>query len=193
VFDLYVSGQSACDICDRVIAAAFHEIGDRWECGEASVYQERRGCEIALKTLHDLRLAIRTPSADAPVALGATLEHDPYRLPTTMIEIVLREAGWHASSYGTQLPAATLGEAVRESRPQLLWVSVSSIDAVPQFLEEYARLYETAAELGTAVAVGGRALKDEIRQQMSYSAYCDTLRHLVTFVATLSRRGVEHG
>jgi len=90
------------------------------------------------------------------------------------------------------LPAATLGEAVRENRPQLLWVSVSSIESVPQFLDEYARLYETAAELGTAVAVGGRALTEEIRQQMVYSAYCDTLRHLVTFVATLSRQGVEH-
>ena len=56
VFDLYLSGQSACEICDRVLAAAFHDIGDRWECGEIFVYRERRGCEIALKTLHDLRL-----------------------------------------------------------------------------------------------------------------------------------------
>ncbi len=192
VFDLYLSGQSACEICDRVLAAAFHDIGDRWECGEIFVYRERRGCEIALKSLHDLRLAIRTPPADAPVAIGGALEHDPYRLPTTMIEIALREAAWRASSYGTLLPAATLGEAVRENRPQLLWVSVSSIESVPQFLDEYARLYETAAELGTAVAVGGRALTEEIRQQMVYSAYCDTLRHLVTFVATLTRRGVEH-
>ena len=64
--------------------------------------------------------------------------------------------------------------------------------AVAQFLDEYARLYETATELGTAVVVGGRALTEEIRQQMVYSAYCDTLRHLVTFVATLSRQGVEH-
>ena len=187
VFDLYLSGQSACEICDRVLAVAFHDIGDRWECGEIFVYRERRGCEIALKALHDLRQAIRTPPADAPEAIGGALEHDPYRLPTTMIEIALREAGWRASSYGTLLPAATLGEAVRENRPQLLWVSVSSIESVPQFLDEYARLYETAAELGTAVAVGGRALTEEIRQQMVYSAYCDTLRHLVTFVATLSR------
>ena len=63
VFDLYLSGQSACEICDRVLAAAFHDIGDRWECGEIFVYRERPGCEIALKALHDLRLAIRTPPA----------------------------------------------------------------------------------------------------------------------------------
>jgi MerR family transcriptional regulator, light-induced transcriptional regulator len=191
VFDLYLAGQTACDICDRVLAAAFHDIGDGWECGEVVVYRERRGCEIALKALHDLRLALRVPPLDSPVAIGGALEHDPYRLPTTMVEITLREAGWRATSLGTLLPAATLGEAVRENRPQLLWISVSSIVSVPDFLDEYARLYETAAELGTAVAVGGRALVEEIRQQMAYSAYCDTLRHLVTFAETLSRREIS--
>ena len=131
VFDLYLAGQTACDICDRVLAAAFHDIGDGWECGEVVVYRERRGCEIALKALHDLRLAVRVPPLDAPVAIGGALEHDPYRLPTTMVEIALREAGWRATSLGTLLPAATMGEAIRENRPQLLWVSVSSIESVP--------------------------------------------------------------
>lgn len=188
VFDLYLAGQSACDICDRVLAEAFHDIGDGWQCGEVVVYRERRGCEIALKALHDLRLAISAPPVDAPLALGGSLEHDPYRLPTTMVEIVLREAGWQATSLGTMLPAATLAEAVRENQPDLVWVSVSSIAAQDEFLEGYARLYGTAAALGTAVAVGGQALTDEIRQQMDYSAYCDTLRHLATFVEMLARR-----
>jgi MerR family transcriptional regulator, light-induced transcriptional regulator len=189
VFDLYLSGQTACDICDRVLAGAFHDIGDRWECGEVSVYRERRGCEIALKSLHDLRLAMPAPPAGAPQAIGGSLEHDPYRLPTTMVEISLREIGWRASSFGTRLPADTLAEALRESRPELLWISVSHIESLRQFLDDYARLYATATELGAAVVVGGRALTEEIRQQMDYSAYCDTLRHLVTFATTLSRRG----
>lgn len=189
VFDLYLAGQSACDICDRILAGAFHDIGDGWECGEVSVYRERRGCEIALKALHDLRLAMPAPAADAPLAIGGALEHDPYRLPTTMVELALREVGWRANSFGTRLPASTLEQAIRENRPQLLWVSVSHIESLPAFLDDYARLYGTAQELGTAVAVGGRALTEEIRQRMDYSAFCDTLRHLVTFVATLSRRG----
>jgi excisionase family DNA binding protein len=192
VLDLYLGGQSACDICDRVLAAAFHDIGDAWECGEVAVYRERRGCEIALTALHDLRLVLRRPPLDAPVAIGGALEHDSYRLPTTMVEIALREVGWRASSCGTLLPAATLEAAVREIRPQLLWLSVSTIESLPTFLDEYARLYETAAELGTAVAVGGRALTEEIRQQTVYSAYCDTLKHLVTFVASLTPTAVEH-
>jgi hypothetical protein len=39
VFDLYLAGHGACEICDRVIAKAFHAIGHRWECGELAVYR----------------------------------------------------------------------------------------------------------------------------------------------------------
>jgi len=43
-----------------------------------------------------------------------------------------------------------------------------------------------ATETGAAVVVGGRALTAGIRQLMAYSAYCDTLRHLVTFASSLT-------
>lgn len=192
VFDLYLARQSACDICDRVIAPALHDIGDGWECGEVTVYRERRACETVLKMLHELRMAMRTPPTEAPIAVGGTLECDPYRLPTAMIEVVLRERGWQATSLGTQLPATTLAEAVRDKRPRLLWVSVSCIESIPVFLEEYAGLYQTAAGVGAAVVVGGRALTTEVRQQMSYEAHCDTLRHLVAFAATLTSTAAQH-
>lgn len=187
VFDLYLAGQSACDICDRVLAPALHDIGARWECGDVSVYRERRACETGLKILHDLRLAIRTPSADAPVAIGGSLEWDPYSLPTTMIEVVLRELGWNATSLGTQLPTNAFVEAVRDNRPRLLWISVSCVESVPAFLEEYGLLHDVATKAGAAVVVGGRALTAEVRQQMTYSAYCDTLKHLITFASSLTR------
>lgn len=186
VLDLYLAGEPACDICDGVLAPALNEIGARWECGDVPVYRERRACEIASRTLHELRLAIRTPSSQAPTALGATLECDPYRLPTEMIEVVMREWGWNATSLGTQLPIVTLVEAVRENQPRLLWISVSCVESAPRFLTEYARLQRAAADSQTAVVVGGRALTADIRQQMTYSAYCDNLKHLATFVTSLS-------
>lgn len=191
VFDLYLAGQSACEICDRVLAPAFHDIGHRWECGEMTVYRERRACEIGFKMLHELRMAVRAPQPDAPIAIGGTLSCDPYRLPNAMIELVLRELGWQATSLGTSLPTATIGEAVLDSSPRLLWLSVSYIESVPTFLEEYAHLYRIATETVAALVVGGRALTAEIRQQMAYAAYCDTLRHLATFASSLVSMDVK--
>jgi len=185
VFDLYLSQHRASDICDQVLAGALHQIGDRWECGELSIYRERRGCEIALRTLYELRSAVPTPGPTMPLAIGGTLAHDPYKLATTMVELALCEAGWRAESYGTMLPAETLCEALRDTRPRLLWLSVSAFASPAELLSDCAQLYVTAAECGAALAVGGRALDESLRQQMRYSTFCDTLRHLVTFVDTL--------
>lgn len=185
-FDLYLAGQSACDICDRVIAPAFHEIGHRWECGEVAVYRERRACEIALRTLYGLREVIPAPAAGAPLAIGGTLERDPYQLATAMAEVVLRECGWRAESYGTLLPASTLCQALRDYQPRLLWISVSAFDSRERFLQEYRELYDAAVGQGAAVAVGGRALDEELRREMKYSAHCDTMAHLASFVGTLT-------
>jgi len=85
------------------------------------------------------------------------------------------------------LPVDTLVEALRENRPHMLWISVSTIKSTSEFLDEYGRLQEVATAQGTAIAVGGRALTDQVRQQMTYSAYCDTLRHLVTFANSIHR------
>jgi len=187
VFDLYLGGQTATEICDRAVAGAFHDIGHGWECGKVVVYRERRACEIALKALHELRRTMPAPSTHAPIAIGGTIEGDPYCLPTLMVELSLHEIGWTATSLGTMLPVDTLVEALRENRPHMLWISVSTIKSTSEFLDEYGRLQEVATAQGTAIAVGGRALTDQVRQQMTYSAYCDTLRHLVTFANSIHR------
>ncbi|MGB9623410.1 MAG: B12-binding domain-containing protein [Phycisphaerae bacterium] len=189
VFDLYLAGHTACDICDRVLAPAFHDIGARWQHGEIEVYEERRGCEVCMRSLYQLRRVLPPVPASALRAIGATPEGDPYAIPTLMAEIVLREAGWRAESYGCGHPFSTLCAAVRTVRPQLFWLSVSTIGSVPEFLGGYAKLYDTAVECGVPVAVGGRALTEEIRRAMQYAAHGDTLRHLIAFARTLKSRG----
>lgn len=185
IFDLYLARHSIADVCDRVIAPAFHELGDMWARGELDVYQERRGVEIALRTLHRVYPMLPCVAADAPLALGGTLEGDPYALPTAMVELVLKEAGWCASSYGVGLPVRTLCDAVRKNRPRLVWLSVSTAADQTEFVKQYDELYQAAYRSGVAVVVGGRWLAPETRARMHYSCHCDTLNHLTAFAKTL--------
>jgi methanogenic corrinoid protein MtbC1 len=185
MLNLYLAGHSACDICDRILANALLTIGSRWQHGDLEVYQERRACEICMRLLFDLRHLLPLLPADTPYAIGGTLESDPYTLPTTMAEVSLREAGWLAESHGPGNPAATLCAAIRQKRPRLFWLSVSTFESARLFLSEFHDIHETATAVGAAIVVGGRALTDEIRREMSYSAYCDNLRHLVSFARTL--------
>jgi len=187
VMELYLAGKSACEICDDYIAGAFEEIGSRWEHGDVEVYQERRGVEICTRTIVELRSAFPSPIEDACYAFGATLEDDPYTLPTTMAEVALREAGWRAESFGAGHPLATLRAAVSDKRPRLVWVSFSVPPQGEANLAAWAEFYSFAAQQHVAVAVGGRGLTEGIRSRMAYSAYCDRLYHLVAFASTLMR------
>lgn len=185
VFDLYLARHSCTVICDQMIAKTFHWIGDQWECGSAEVYQERRGCETCTRILHELWMATPPPPENAPLAIGGTAPGDQYILPTTMVELVLRELGWRAVSLGTSLPFETLKAAATDNQPRLFWLSVSHVPDTAAFLEGYADLYKATASK-IALVVGGRELTEPLRQQMKYASYCDNLQHLESFVATLS-------
>lgn len=185
VLDLHLAGQSVQQIGDDVLAEAFRDIGDRWSCGEAEVYQERRACEICQHAMAELRSMIPQPSTQAPHAIGATPECDPYTIPTMLAEIVLRQAGWQAQSLGSRLPFATLAVAVEASRPRLFWLSVSYINDEPKFINEFRTFYERVRSI-TAVVIGGNALTPSVRRQLEFSAHGDNLRHLLAFAQTLS-------
>jgi methanogenic corrinoid protein MtbC1 len=182
--DLYLAEHSISVICDEVFAAVFREIGDRWACGSAEVYQERRGCEISLHVLHELRSLLAPAPADAPLAIGGAATGDQYSLGTTMAELVLHDVKWNAISLGDNLPFETISAAIRDHRPKMFWLSCSYIADVSEFLTGYGELYE---EFGLEVAfvVGGFALSEEIRQKMKFSAYCDNMQHLEGFAQTL--------
>jgi MerR family transcriptional regulator, light-induced transcriptional regulator len=185
VFDLYLAGHSATDVCDRIITAAFQKIGDDWKCEKIDVFQERRGCEICLRLIHSLGMAVKRPPAHAPTAIGGTLSGDHYHIPTAMIEIALREAGWKADSLGAGLPADSFCAAIKQLQPKLLWLSVSHFENDAAFLDDYAKIYDAADARQIPIAVGGRALTADLRQQMKYAAFCDNLQHLITFAKSL--------
>ena len=182
--DLYLAEHNISVICDDVLAAAFRQIGDRWSCGEAEVYQERRGCEMTLRLLHELRGVIPPPAADSPLAIGGAATGDQYSLGTNMVELVLRDANWNAVSLGDNLPFETMAAAIRTHRPKLFWLSCSYIEDEADFLTRYHQLYDDYG-LDVAFVVGGYALTPNIRQQMRYAAHCDNMQHLVGFAQTL--------
>lgn len=184
VLDLFLAGQRLSVIGDEVVARSFHAIGELWECGELEVFRERLACRICSRILAELRGLLSLPKAAAPIALGGTSAGDFYELATTLVELVLRENGWQATSLGSSLPLDTLIAAIGEHQPRLFWLSVSYIADDEQFLTDYSALYEAAAGK-TALVVGGRALSDSVRRRMKYAAFCDNLQHLETFIATL--------
>lgn len=182
LLDLYLGGNRIATLADEVIAPVFRAIGEHWQCARLDVYQERRACEICRRVLDELRLALPPPGDAAPLAIGGAPEEDPYVLPTMLVELVLREAGWRAVSLGSMLPFDTLQTAIRDCPPSLFWLSVSYVEDRERFVAQYADLYRTATDHDTPIIVGGNALDESLRKSMQYAAFCDNLQHLESFL-----------
>ncbi|SFJ54873.1 MerR family transcriptional regulator [Planctomicrobium piriforme] len=185
VLNLYLAGIAMSTICDEVLAPVFTGIGEKWGCGDIAVYQERRSCEICHRVLHEVRRALPELPTTAPIAVGGTVDGDPYTLASSMVELVLRENGWRACSLGNMLPFLSLRQALCDMRPRLFWLSVSSVRSEPDFLNEFDQLTGLAQQNQVSIVVGGKALTPELRCRMQYSSYCDTLKHLESFAQQL--------
>lgn len=185
ILDAYLSNVSLSEICDLIIAPVFHEIGDLWECGQAEVYEERRACEICLRVVHELRRAVGAGHRNGPIAMGGTLDGDPYLLATSLIELVLSNNGWAATSLGNMLPFETIRTAILTERPALFWVSVTAIRDIDRFVTDFNMLFDLAESQGTALTVGGQALSAEVRQRLRYTNFSDNFQQLESFCRKL--------
>jgi methanogenic corrinoid protein MtbC1 len=107
-------------------------------------------------------------------------------LPTAMVELALRPKGWRAASLGSRLPFKTLASAIKDSKPQVFWLSVSHLEDEQQFLADY-HVFHHHVSSQVAVVVGGRALSESLRSQMGYAAFCDKLQHFEVFAEALRR------
>ncbi len=178
------SGATRSEAAEELITDAMYGLGEAWQCNELDVYQERRGCDIAMRLIYELRMQVPEPSRSAPVAIGGAPEGDPYQLPTAMVELALREVGWQATSLGANLPLDSFLQATHDYSPRMVWMSVTTISDPALFVASQNRLAESLGE-NVPLLIGGQALSDAIRPRLRYTAHCDGLRHLVELAAMM--------
>ncbi len=170
-------------LADDLIRPVMQRIGHDWEARAIDVYHEHRATRVVthalMEIVHDQQGC--PPGDDAPLALGAAPEGDPYLLPGLLCEMVLRDLGWEVMNLGVNLPLASLARAVRAHRPRVTWVSVSYLDDRTQFPRAYAAFHDEVSADGTAVIVGGQALTPELRARMVAASFGDRMAHLAEF------------
>jgi excisionase family DNA binding protein len=182
------TGVPCSQAAEELITDAMRGIGDAWDCNEVDPYQERRACDICLRLINELRAKLPPIPEAAPVAIGGSLSGDPYHLPTTLVELTLRQQRWNATSIGPNLPIESFLQAAHDLQPKLVWLSVSAIGNADDFVAEQNRLAEA---LGPSVSliIGGRVLTDDLRPRLKYTAFCDSLHHLAELAAMIAAAG----
>jgi MerR family transcriptional regulator, light-induced transcriptional regulator len=185
----YGSGMPVETMADSVIAPAMHRVGHEWETGRIGVMHEHRASQLCAGALYELKAVLEArANRRRPVAVGGALEKDFSELPTLLAQMVLLDAGWTAVNLGPNTPLVSLGHAVAELQPRLVWLSISHLLDEKLLTRDYLQLYQQAERAGVAVVVGGRALVESRRATIPYTAYGDALSHLAAFARTLHPR-----
>ena len=179
------TGENLSRVADYLITDAMHGIGHAWDESSIDVYQERRGCDICLRLIHEMRSSLPLPNPNAPIAFGGTFSGDPYQIPTALVELTLRELGWNATSLGCDLPVDSFIKAAQDYQPSMIWLSISAVADEPQFFTDQNRLVDQLPS-EVAVVLGGRALPESGREKLQYSAICNALSELSDFAHLLS-------
>jgi MerR family transcriptional regulator, light-induced transcriptional regulator len=149
--------------------------------------EEHRASQLCAASLYELKSMLeKRASKNRPRAVGGAPEHDNSSLPTLLAQMVLLDAGWEAINLGPDTPLKSFVKAIHELRPRLLWLSVTHLGSEEDFVVEYRDLYRQAEKAGVAVAIGGRALQEEVRSKVPYTTYGDGLSHLAAFARTLN-------
>ncbi len=184
------AGADAVFLGDQLLHPVMYRIGKEWQLGSLDIYQEHRASLIVESALQELIQGEgRGKGQGAPLALGSAPEGNHSTLGGLLCELTLAELGWEAMNLGTNLPLASLSNAVRAHRPRLIWLSICHLADEQRFLAEYGPFFKTAAALGSAVILGGRALRPELRAQLVAASFGDRLAHLAEFARRIDPRG----
>jgi methanogenic corrinoid protein MtbC1 len=173
----YARNGGIVSVADDLIAPVFRSVGELWECGDLEVYQERRGCEICIRLIHELRRLLAEPSSNAPLAMGGTASGDQYQIPTQLIDMTFREAGWRSVNLGCDLPFTSLLSAARKHMPKIFWLSVSYVSDEAKFIAECEQFAKQLPK-GVLFTIGGAALYEGLRRRMTFSSYSDNMQQL---------------
>jgi excisionase family DNA binding protein len=187
VHGAYQNGVPVEVLADDVIGPAMHQLGRAWQNGSIDVMHEHRASQLCVSVLFELKQTLETRARrQKPIAVGAAPEGDQSALATLLCQMVLLDAGWDAVDLGPNTPLKSLCLAIRELRPQLVWLSISHIVDSESFRRDQQSLFRATQAADAALVIGGQALDEDLRAALSYTAYGDGLKHLAAFARSLN-------
>ena len=168
------------------VAHAIVELGELWQAGDCSVFEEHRATE-------SLRRATAACAAEIPRRRGAgralltTAPDQRHTLGLSLAELVLAERGWTSVWIGEGPPAAEFPAMVAGLAPDLCIVA-APFDALPKALRTLQRsLVHAVSETGGLLVLAGQARWSPIK-----SGYrCRTFSELDRVLADLVPRRVR--
>jgi len=135
----------------EVLLPALHEIGERWQRGQASVQQEHFATALVARRLDAIMAALPAPTGANTIMLACP-EAELHALPLEFLAVLLRRRGHRVVNLGADVPAAELEGTMGAVKPALVVMAAQSLRAAVALRGAAAVIAET----GVGLAFGGR-------------------------------------
>jgi DNA-binding transcriptional MerR regulator len=133
-----------------VVLPYLHELGERWEHGEASVAQEHFASNILRGRL--LGLARGWGEGAGPRAVLACAPGELHDLPLIIFGLALAGRGWTITYLGPDTPIATIQVTLADPKPRLVVISAMTR---PRLRGAQSQLTELVRQVPVALAGAG--------------------------------------
>ena len=137
-FDALLAGMSLDVALSDVVVPYLHELGERWERGDASVEEEHFASAVLRGRL--LGLARGWGRGLGPRALLACAPAEQHDLGLISFGLALRARGWRVGFLGTDTPVASVASAAAAFDPSVIVISAVGAGRLNEHATELAAL-----------------------------------------------------
>ena len=169
VMDAMDRGADPTTIYLGILGPALVEIGNAWKGGKLSVAAEHHATSITLRQISYVgEVRRRSPRRDnGATVVVAAVAGEMHSVGVRMIADLFDFDGWNVVDLGPDNPTDDLVALVGERKPELVILSLSRRDRIPEAVKAVAML--KALDPGPAVFVGGPGASQE-REQRAFDA-----------------------
>jgi DNA-binding transcriptional MerR regulator len=151
----------------RAVLTYLHELGERWERGEASVAQEHFASNVLRGRL--LGLARGWGQGTGQRALLACAPGEQHDLAVIIFGLALRARGFRIAYLGADTPIDTLMQAVAELEPAVVVIGITAAPSLDPEATAAMRRLSTR----TRLALGGLGVTHELAQAVGAEQLSD--------------------
>lgn len=154
-------GRSMLDVYADLLGPAMFKVGDLYTSGQIDEADEHTASRITEAMMALVRQFVGRPATGERRALLGCVAGNDHTIGLAMINDVLRAAGWQTVLLGANVPTPAFVRATTSHEPDLLLVSLSTHDQLPETLELLHRIAPLRDRM--RIGVGGLVAAAEAR------------------------------
>lgn len=152
---LYLAQFPLPQIYDQLIVPVLKSIGDKWQKGSISIFEEHLASQAIRGAIDRLQGIIRLPKNNIAKVICALPPGELHDIPLKMVQHILEMKGYKVYFSGQNTPLQNLIEIGKKFKVKRIYLSSTVVVDLEQTTKELMHLYDECLQANIDVYVGG--------------------------------------